>query len=171
MTTKGLNIKNKTYCYYNDLINIINFEASNLKIDKKTSVGLDIYYIGYVDKTSEWEVNSVNPLYLMINRIDGFVEEKNGSKYLNVSDTGKNSEILKKYNQVFNGIKYHIKKINNNDSKYDKDYMKIKFNTDDNIPLNKELYFLTITVIIRCVFEKDGKYYPQVYLDEFLYKI
>ena len=171
MTTKGLNIKNKTYYYYNDLINIINFEASNLKIDKKTSVGLDIYYIGYVDKTSEWEVNSVNPLYLMINRIDGFVEEKNGSKYLNVSDTGKNSEILKKYNQVFNGIKYHIKKINNNDSKYDKDYMKIKFNTDDNIPLNKELYFLTITVIIRCVFEKDGKYYPQVYLDEFLYKI
>ena len=49
--------------------------------------------------------------------------------------------------------------------------MKIKFNTDDDIPLNKELYFLTITVIIRCVFEKDGKYYPQVYLDECLYQV
>ena len=47
--------------------------------------------------------------------------------------------------------------------------MKIKFNTDDDIPLNKMLYFLTTTVIIRCVFEKDGKYYPQVYLDECLY--
>ena len=44
----------------------------------------------------------------------------------------------------------------------EKDYMRIKFNTDDNIPLNKVLNFLTITVIIRCVFEKDGKYYPQV---------
>ena len=114
-------------------------------------MGVDIYYIGYVDKKPEWEVNIVNPLYLMINRIDGFVEEKNGSKYLNISDTNRNSEILKKYNQVFNGIKYHIKKINNNNSKYGKDYMKIKFNTDDNIPLNKELYFPTITVIITCV--------------------
>ena len=56
---------------------------------------LDIYYIGYVDKKPKWNVNSVNPLYLMINRIDGFIEEENGVKYLNISDTGKNSEILK----------------------------------------------------------------------------
>ena len=132
---------------------------------------LDIYYIAYIDKKSEWEINSVNPLYLLINRIDGFIEKKNGSKYLNIIDTSKNSEILKKHNQVFYGIKYHIKKINNNDIKYDKDYMKIKFNTDDNIPLNKVLYFPTITVMIRCVLEKDGKYYPQVYLDECLYQI
>ena len=47
--------------------------------------------------------------------------------------------------------------------------MKIKCNTDDDIPLNKQLNLLTITVIIRCVFEKDGKYDPQVYLDECLY--
>ena len=134
-------------------------------------MGFYIYYIGYFNKKPEWNVNSVNPLYLMINRIDVFIEEKNGVKCLNISDTGKNSEILKKYNQVFDGIKHHIKKINNNDSKYDKDYMKIKFNTDNDIPLNKMLYFLTITVIIRCVFEKNGKYYPQVYLDERLYQV
>ena len=167
MTTKQLNIKNRTNYFYNDLINILNFEASNLKLNKKTSMGLDIYYIGYVDKKPECNVNSVNPLYLMTNRIDGFIEEKNGVKYLNISDTGKNREILKKYYQVFDGIKCHIKKIND-DSKYVKNYMKIKFNTDDDIPLNKELYFPTITVIIRCVFKKDGKYYPQVYLDECL---
>ena len=53
MTTKQLNIKNKTYYFYNDLINIVNFEASNLKLDKNTSLGLDIYYIGYVDKKPE----------------------------------------------------------------------------------------------------------------------
>ena len=117
-------------------------------------MSLDIYYIDYVDKKPEWHVNSVNPLYLIINRIDGFIEEKSGSKYLNISDANRNSEILKKYNQVFHGIKYHIKKVSNNDSKYDKDYMKMKFNTDDHIPLNKELYFTTITVIIRCVFER-----------------
>ena len=168
MTTKQMNIKNRTYYYYNYLINITNFEASNLKLDKKTSLGLDI---GYVDKEPEFNVNSVNPLYLMINRIDGFAEEKNGIKYLNISDTDRNNEVLTKYNQVFDGIKYHIKIIDNNDSKYDKDYMRIKFNTDDDIPVNKQLNFLTITIIIRCVFEKNGTYYPQVYLGECLYRI
>ena len=49
--------------------------------------------------------------------------------------------------------------------------MKIKFSSDDNVPLNKVLYVSTITVIIRCVFEKDSKYYPQVYVDECLYQI
>ena len=103
-------------------------------------MGLDIYYIGYVDKKPDWDVNSVNPLCLMINRIDGYAEEKNGNKYLNIADTVRNNEILKKYNQVFNGIKNHIKNIDDNDSEYDKDYMKIKFSSDDDIALNK-MYF------------------------------
>ena len=76
MTTQQLNIKNRTYYFYNDLTNITNFETSNLKLDKKQSMDLNIYYIGYADKKPEWEVNSVNPLYLMINKIDEFVEEK-----------------------------------------------------------------------------------------------
>ena len=58
-------------------------------------MGLSIYYIGYVTKKSEWNVNSVNPLYLMINRTDGFIEEENGDKYLNIADTDGNSEVLK----------------------------------------------------------------------------
>ena len=134
-------------------------------------MGIDIYYIGYVDKKREWNVNSVNPLYLMINRIDGFVEDKNGSKSLNISETDRNSELLKKYNQVFNGIKHHIKKINDNDNEYEKYYMKIKFNTDDDIPSGKQLYFLSIPVILRCIFEKDGRWYPEAYLDECLYDV
>ena len=122
MTTKQLNIKNKTYYFYNDLINITNFEASNLKLDKKHQwVLIFITLFVYVDKKSEWGVDSVNPLYLMINRIDGFVEEKNSNKYINISDTSRNNEIFTKYNQVFNGIKYHIKKINDDDSEYDTD--------------------------------------------------
>ena len=59
-------------------------------------------------------------LYLMINRIDGFVEEKNGNKYLNIPDTVKNSEILKKYYQLFDGIKYHIKKIDSSNGEMKK---------------------------------------------------
>ena len=94
-------------------------------------MGLHIYYTGFVDKKPEWSVNSVNPLYLMINRFYGFFEPKIGDKYLNIDDTS--SEILKKYNQVFNWIKHNIKKINDNASEYEKDYMKIKFNTDDDV--------------------------------------
>ena len=127
-------------------------------------MGLNIYYIGYVTKKTEGNVNSVNHLYLIINRIDGFIEEKNGNKYLNISDTSRNNEVLKKYSQALNGIKNFIKKINDNKlGEYDKDFMKIKFNFDDDIPLNKELNFPTITIISRNIFEKDGKYYPQVF--------
>ena len=53
----------------------------------------------------------------------------------NIADTAKNNEIFKKYNQMFNWIKYHITYIDESDGEYDEDYMKIKFNTDDDIPL------------------------------------
>ena len=80
--------------------------------------------------------------------------------------------MLKRYSEVWNGIKDCIEKINDSElGEYDKDYMKIKFNSDDDIPLNKELYFPTITAIIRNIFEKDRKYYPPIFLDECLCEI
>ena len=63
-------------------------------------MNLGIYYIGYVTKKPEYKINSVNHLYLMINRIDGFIEQKNGDKYLNIASTDRNSEVLKKYSEV-----------------------------------------------------------------------
>ena len=54
---------------------------------------------------------------------------------------------------------------------YDKDYIKIKFSSDDNLPLNKILKPHMLTIIVRSVFEEDGKYYPQVFLDECLYEV
>ena len=127
-------------------------------------MNLGIYYI--VTKKPEYKINSINPLYLMINRIDGFIEEKDGDKYLNIASTDRNGEVIQ------NGIMDCIEKINNNKlGEYDKDYMKIKFNSDDDIPFNKQLNFLSVTVIIRNIFEKDGKYYPQIYLDVSLYVV
>ena len=171
-TTKQMNIKNRNYYFYNDLISIKDFDAKLLKLDKKASMDIDIYYIGYVTKKDEYKINTVNPLYLLVRRIDGFIEEKEGDKYFNAASADKNSKVLKKYSEVWNGIKYCIEKIN--DSKlgeYNKDYMKIKFNSDDNIPLNKQLNFLSLTVIIRNTFEKDGKYYPHMFLDGCLYQV
>ena len=68
-------------------------------------------------------------------------------------------------------LKIVSKKKDNSEGEYDKDYMKIKFNTDDNIPLNKQLNIMTITAVIICIFKKDVKYYRQCFLDECLYEM
>ena len=75
MVLKQLNIKNKTYYFYNNLINLNYFDPSLSKLDKKSVMGINIYYIGYVTKKTEY--NSVNPLYLIIRELDGFIDEKN----------------------------------------------------------------------------------------------
>ena len=83
-------------------------------------------------------INSVNPFYLIVNEVDGFIEEKEGNKYLRFAFTDRNSEVLKEYAEIWSGIKDQIKAINSNESReYGKDNMKIKLNSDDNLSLNK----------------------------------
>ena len=86
MTAKQLSIKNRTHYFCNDLKNALNFEPINLELDKKTWKDIDIYCIGYVDKIKpeEWRVNSVNPLYLIVNKVFCIVGEENGLKYLKI---------------------------------------------------------------------------------------
>ena len=79
--------------------------------------------------------------------------------------------MLKKYCNVWNGIKNKIKEVNDSECDYEKDYMKIKFNSDDNLALNKPLKFHNMTITIRSVFEGDGKLYPQLFLDDTLYEV
>ena len=85
--------------------------------------------------------------------------------------TDENKELLKKYNDVFNEIMNKIREIDDDWLEYAKDYMKIKFSSDDNLPLNKPLKFYNMTVTIRCVFSEDNKLYPQVFLDEALFSL
>ena len=83
-----------------------------------------------------------------------------------------NKGLLKKYADVWDKIKNEIKAINvGKENNYGKDYMKIKFNSDDDLPLNKPLKFYAMTIIIRPVFEEGGKLYPQVSLDDALYEL
>ena len=177
VATKQLNIKNRTYYFYGDIINIKDFDPRLLKLGKRSSMDIGIYYICYVTKinsvinsinsviilnsiisiNSVNNINSVNPLYLLINELDGFIEEKEGNKYLNLSLTCNNNDVLIKYAEVWNGIKDQIKKINNGSvGEYAKDYLKIKFDFDDTLPLNKILKFCILTIIVRNIFEKDG---------------
>ena len=108
---KQINIKNKTYYFFNDMINIGDFDSNLLKIDKKSYKNIDIYYIGYITMTDfdYVKINSVNSLYLIVGEGDGYIEEKNGNKYLNFASTDKNTEVLKKYTKLWDEIKYQIK--------------------------------------------------------------
>ena len=116
-------------------------------------------------------INSVNPLYLGITHANGYIEEKDMNKYLVFDSANENQELLKKYSDAFNGIRDKIREINNNEYDYEQEYMKVKFNSDYDLPLNKSLKFRLMTITIRHVFEEDGKLYPQVFLDDTLYEL
>ena len=173
-TTKKINIKNRTYDFYNDIIDLENFDAGLLKIDKKSYKDISIYNIVYVTKKKIgncMNINSVNSLYLNITHSNGYIEEKGVNKYLIFDSTDENKKLLEKYDDVFNGIRDKIKEINSNECDYEKDYMKIKFTSDDDLPVNKSLEFCLMTITIRCVFEENDKLYPQVFLDDTLYEL
>ena len=161
------------------MINIKDFDPNLLKIDKKLYKNIDIYYIGYITAKDSYyvKINSVNPLYLIINKADGYIKEKNGSKYLVFDSVNENNEVLKNDNELWDAIKSETETKNGHktskrsSAEYDKDFMKIKFNSDDNLPLNKTLKFHNMTIVIRSVFEEHGKFYLQVYLDECLYEL
>ena len=109
---KQIEIKNRTYYFYNDIINIEEFNSSLLKIDKKSYKDIDIYYIGYITikKIGDCEnIYSVNPLYLIIGKVDGHIEEKNGSKYLVFDSTDENKEVLKNTQNFGVGLKIKLK--------------------------------------------------------------
>ena len=109
---------------------------------------------------------------MRINHASGYVEEKNRNKYLIFYSADENKEVLKKYADVWDGIKNKIKAINGGkENDYRKDYMKIKFNSDNDLSLNKPLKFHLMTIIIRCIFSEDGKLYPQLFLDDTLYEL
>ena len=98
-------------------------------------------------------------------------KKKNGNEYLIFDSIDENKELLKKYNDVWGGIKNKIEAVGSRKYDYEKDFMKIKFNSDDDLPLNKPVKFHMMTIIIRSVFEEDGKHYPQVFLYDTLHKL
>ena len=106
---KELNTKNWTYYYFNDIINIKDFYSNLLRIYKKQYKDIGIYYIGYIKKTVKKigdceNINSVNPLFLMIHSATGYFKEKYSEKYL-ILDS------VEKYEEVSSGIKKKLKQL------------------------------------------------------------
>ena len=109
------------------------------------------------------KINSVNPLYLIFNKVNGYFEEINGNKYLTLVPTNESKEKIKKYEELWSKIRVLIKSITKNSDNYDEKYMKIKFNSDDKLPLNKTIEIPTMTILVRAVFYENNKYCPPIF--------
>ena len=162
-TIRQINIKNRTHYFYNDIINLDEFDESKIKVDKKDFNGIDIYYLGYEHKKKVSEcnvINSVDPLYLRTVDMKGqFEKVKDDGWYLIISYK---DDVYEKLMGIFESIKNKITEKNWDVVEYDKDYIKIKFESNNIFHTDKD--------VIRAVFAQDGKYYPQLFLDSGLYK-
>ena len=110
------------------MINIKNLDLNKIKIDEKSYTNIFIYYICYVT------ANSVKPLYPIINKVNGCIDGSNGHQYFTPAPPDEAKDTLKNYQELWSKIKDLIRSITNNCSNCDEKYMKIKFNSDDELP-------------------------------------
>ena len=176
MGIKSLKIKTKTSYNWDDIIYINDFDVNSLEIIKRESrIGPNIYYTGYV-LNPDYDYDTTNPLYLVINRLIGYIEEIEGSSdtYLVVAKSVRNKDIIGVLDVLWGSIEnktedkiYPIS--NNYPSIKIKNYDKFRFNSDTNSPLDTLIEFRSIVINVSCVIEKYNEYYPEFYLDECLY--
>ena len=117
------------------------------------------------------KINSANPLYLTINKVNRYFEEINENKYLTLVPTNESKQKIKKYEELWSRIRDLIRSITKNSDDYDEKYMKNKFNYDDELPLNKTIEVHVMIIIVTVVFYENNKYYPQFFIDECLYEL
>ena len=170
---KQVNIKNRTYYFYNDIINLDEFDRRNIKVDKNNFNDIDIYYRGYKYKetTTECnEINSVNPLYLSIPDMKGQFEKGKSDNLCYLIIFG-DENVLRIFANIWKSIRAKIEENTVGIVQYDKEYMKIKFESNDNLPTDNIVNIRLVTIIIRSVFAQNGKFYPQLFLDDALYEL
>ena len=163
MDIKSLEIKNKTNYDWDDIVYINDFDVNSLEIIKRESrIGANIYYIGYV-LIPDYDYNTINPLYFVINRLIGYIEEIEGSndKYLVVSKSVRNENINSVIDTIWGSIENKTEDIiypffNNYPNIKIKDYDKFRFNSDIDLPLDTSIEFRSLVINVSCVTEKDN---------------
>ena len=164
MVINSLEIKDKTKYDLDDVGYIDDFDVNLLRITKKESrIGANIYYTRCAFNLDE---DIIIPLHFLINRLIGFIEEKDGSsdKYLVVASSLCNRNIINALNMVWSSIEDKI-----NPGIKIRDYDKFRFNSDVDLPVNTIIEFRSLLINVSCVIEKDNEYYPDIYLDECSY--
>ena len=98
---KDIDTKNHTYLFFDDIITIKNFDLNNIKIDENSNKNILTYYIGYITiKDSKYvKINSVNPLYLIFSKVNGYFEKINKNKYLTIVPTNESMGKIKDVNK------------------------------------------------------------------------
>ena len=179
MVVDSLKIKNESYYYLDDIVYLDNFNVDLIKIVRRESkIDVDIYYIGYVVNKPQYNINSINPLYLIVRHLFGRVEKIQGSndRYLVVDEN--NKEVINVFDKLWKFIKDEINRLierndkitfDNADNKIS-EYNKLRFSSDVDLPLDTFIEFHMLTIVINCVIEKGNKYHPDIYLDECLYE-
>ena len=164
MGINSLEIKDKTNYDFDNIGYIDDFDVNSLKITKKESrIDANIYYTRCALNLDD---DIIIPLYFLINRLIGFIEETDGSndKYLVVVSSLRNKNIINALDKVWLSIKDKI-----NPSIKIKDYDKFRFNSDIDLPVNTIIEFRSLLINVSCVIEKDNEYYPEIYLDDCSY--
>ena len=169
MDIEPLKIKSRTSYNWDDIVYINDFDSNLLEVIKRESkIGANIYYIGYV-LNPYYDYNTINPLYFVINHLIGYIEEIKGSsdKYLVVAKSMRNRKIIHSFDTIWSHIEHKMNP--NNFNNKIKDYDKLRFNSDIDLPLDMLIEFRSLVINVNCVIEKDNEHYPEIYLDECLY--
>ena len=180
---RQIKIKNRPDYLFNDnmIVNIKDFDSSALEVKKlpfKGVFSLNIYYIKYIPTKStncasiDTTDNDEDFLYLFLDDVERHIEKNNENKYLVFTPTEKNKEALKNYKKIWEETKKQIEVINDDKPiEYRKDFMKIKFESDNDLPLGKTINISDMILVAASVLEKNGKYYPQIFLHKCEYKL
>ena len=178
MVVESLKIKNKSNYFWDNMVYLHDFDVKLVKVvERESRIGVDIYYTGYVLEPDD-DINSINPLYLVVRYLFGRVEKIQGSsnRYLVIDEN--NEEVINVFGKLWKFIKDEINRLikrndkitfGNADNKIS-EYNKLRFSSDVDLPLDTLIEFHTLKIVINCVIEKGNKYYPEIYLDECLYK-
>ena len=174
ITFKKINL-NCPFYFFSDMISIKNVNPNLLSIDKISYKNTDVvvYNIEIImmQSTNNRNIDSENTLCLTFSDVNGYIIEESGNKDLIFALTKKNKKVLKLCRKLWNEIKNQIKTINGGKSiRYNKDFLKIRFDSNNDIPLGKILSISVLGILVKSVFQKENKYCPQIHLHECEYQ-
>ena len=156
---KEIDSKNCTCCYIDDLIKIKGFDLHNILIDEKSYESILVCNISYKSLIDS------KPLRVRFDKIDGFIRVYDGTRYLVLIR-------IKKYDSIYNRIRYLISAKSGTSYMIFYNYAKIKVDSYDSLPLEKRIIFHNVIILIKSVFHKDkNNYYYNIFLEKGSYEL
>ena len=157
MSVQEINIKTQ-HITLSMILSIGGFDPNNIKIDEKSYRNTLIYYVGYVTIKRDLRIYSLNHFYLIFDKMNVYFELINGNKQLTPVSINESKEKIKKNEERWIKTRDLVRSITKNLDDYDE-----KYDSDDNLPLNKTIEIPIVTIVVRAVLYENNKYYPQIF--------